>query len=88
MGAALSRNTPAYYVKLAVMAAIMAVFRFLPLPPGLSGEGLAVVGVFFGVLYGWLFIDMVWPSLAGILVLGLVLPAVRLCLQKSSAWSD
>ena len=74
MDAALSRNTPTYYVKLAVMAAIMMLFRHLPQPPGLSAEGLAVVGVFFGVLYGWLFIDMVWPSLAGILALGLVLP--------------
>lgn len=70
----LSRNTPKYYIKVLIMVGIMALFRLLPPPSGLSADGLAMVGVFFGVLFGWLFIDMVWPSFIGLAALGLTLP--------------
>ena len=55
------------------MLAVMLVFRFIPPPQGLTAEGLAVIGIFFGILYGWLFIDVVWPSLLGLVLLGLTL---------------
>lgn len=73
MSFAISKNGPKFYVNLAVMALIMVVFRFVTPPDGLTSAGLAVIGVFFGVLYGWMFIDMVWPSLIGLVVLGMTL---------------
>ena len=36
-----------------------------------GGTGL-FIGVFLGVLYGWIFIDIIWPSIAGLLALMLV----------------
>ena len=33
---------------------------------------MRLVGVFLGVLYGWVFIEIVWPSLAGLLAMMLV----------------
>lgn len=34
---------------------------------------MAVIGIFFAVLYGWLFLDIVWPSLLGLVALGLAI---------------
>ena len=31
-----------------------------------------LIGIFLGVLYGWIFIDIIWPSIAGLLALMLV----------------
>ena len=73
MSAALSKNTPKSYLHLGIMLAIMFIFR-LPVPPeGLTAEGMAVIGIFFAVLYGWLFLDIVWPSLLGLVALGLAI---------------
>ena len=71
---AISKNGPKFYLNLVAMILIMFVFRIITPPEGLTSEGLAVVGVFFGVLYGWLFIDMIWPSFMGLVVLGMTLP--------------
>ena len=74
MSFALTKNEPKFYVNLAIMILIMVGFRFITPPAGMTADGLAVVGVFFGVLYGWLFIDMIWPSFMGLVVLGMTLP--------------
>lgn len=42
-----------------------------PLEP-LTPLGMGIIGVFLGVLYGWIFIDIIWPSIAGLLALTLV----------------
>ena len=42
-----------------------------PVEP-LTPLGMRLVGVFLGVLYGWVFIEIVWPSLAGLLAMMLV----------------
>ncbi len=33
--------------------------------------GMKAIGIFFGVLWGWVFIDLCWPSLLGIFAVGL-----------------
>ncbi len=42
-----------------------------PIEP-LTPLGMSLVGIFLGVLYGWIFIDIIWPSIAGLLALMLV----------------
>ena len=34
--------------------------------------GMKVLGIFTGVLYGWIFIDLIWPSIFGFVALGCV----------------
>ena len=61
-----------YFVHSAICLAIMfGVGRIPPLEP-LTPLGMNLVGVFLGVLYGWIFIDIIWPSIAGLLALMLV----------------
>ncbi len=46
--------------------------RLLPPVPPLTPQGMALIGIFLGVLYGWIFIEIIWPSLAGMLALVLI----------------
>ncbi|MDO5537708.1 MAG: SLC13 family permease, partial [Desulfovibrionaceae bacterium] len=38
----------------------------------LTPLGMNLLGIFLGVLYGWVFIEIVWPSLAGLLAMMLI----------------
>lgn len=37
----------------------------------ITESGMKVLGVFVAVLYGWIFIDLIWPSIFGFVALGL-----------------
>lgn len=53
----------------------------LPAPAPLTALGMKVIGIFVGVLYAWVFIDIIWPSLVGLLaimLLGVMKPVVLL----------
>lgn len=54
------------------MICIVIGFRYIPYSAPLNEQSMAVLGIFFGMLYGWLLIDMVWPSLVGLILLGCV----------------
>lgn len=61
-----------YFVHSIICLVIMFGFgQLTPLEP-LTPLGMNLIGVFLGVLYGWIFIDIIWPSIAGLLALMLV----------------
>lgn len=67
----LSKNKTSYYIHTIVMLAIIAIFYlFVPAVSPLTPLGIKVLGVFCAMLYGWLFCDVVWPSLFGLVMLG------------------
>ena len=45
--------------------------QLTPIGP-LTPLGMNLIGIFLGVLYGWIFIDIIWPSMAGLLALMLI----------------
>ena len=47
--------------------------RFIPAPAGMEQSGMAVAGIFAGVLLLWLTVAIDWPSLLCIGALGLSL---------------
>lgn len=63
------------YIKLMVHLAVMLLitfgFRVIPAPEGVTPYGMAVAGVFFGLVYGWTFLDIFWTSLLGVFLLAL-----------------
>ena len=61
-----------YYVHTAICLIIMFGFGQLPPVAPLTPLGMNLIGIFLGVLYGWVFIEIVWPSLAGLLALMLI----------------
>ena len=62
----------AYFINSAVCLLIMFGFGQLPAVEPITHLGMTVIGIFLGLLYGWIFIGIIWPSLAGLLALMLV----------------
>lgn len=68
-----SRGTsPLYWIHSIICIVIMLGFGQLPPFPPLTPLGMNLIGIFLGVLYGWIFIEIVWPSLAGLLAMMLI----------------
>lgn len=65
-------NSASYYVHTVICLVIMFGFGHLPPLDPLTPLGMNLIGIFLGVLYGWVCIEIVWPSLAGLLALMLV----------------
>lgn len=66
-----------YFFHIIVFLCITFLFGKLdPIAP-LTPFGMNTIGVFLGVIYAWVFIDIIWPSMVGLLALMLldVLPA-------------
>lgn len=60
-----------YLIHCIVMVAIAFVFRLLPCPGTVTPYGMAVLGVFVSLIYGWTFIDLLIPSLFGAVALAM-----------------
>ena len=66
-----AKSQTGYYVNSAIVVLIMFCFGFLPSFGGITEMGMKVLGIFLGVLYGWIFVGFIWPSLLGMFALGL-----------------
>lgn len=60
-----------YYIHSVICVLIMFGFQFIPpFISGISETGMQVLGIFLGMLYGWTFVEMIWPSLLGMIACG------------------
>lgn len=59
------------FMHLCISFVIMLAGSFLPAPAPVTRMGMQVIFVFIGMIYGWCVSTMMWPSLLGILMLGL-----------------
>lgn len=67
-----SQATPLYLFNCAVSLTMMIGFKYIPASEPLTPLGMEVIGIFIGMLYGWLIVgDLFWPSVAGMVLLGL-----------------
>ena len=62
-----SKNT-AYYINVSVGLAFMLFFRFLPPLTPITGVGMAIIGIFIGLIYLWITVDSIWPSALALLL--------------------
>lgn len=69
----LTNLTPVKVVHIVISLAIMILFKFVvPASDPLTPLGVEVIGIFLGMLYGWLIAnDSFWPSIFGLILLGL-----------------
>lgn len=73
-----------YSVHALLCLLIMFGFGRLPAVSPLTQLGMQLIGIFFGLLYGWIFVGNIWPSLAGLLALMLVVGMKPKALLNSS----
>lgn len=69
----LTTLTPAYIVNSLIAIGIMLGFKYVITPTEpLTPLGVEILGIFLGVVYGWLVVgDIFWPSLFGLVFMGL-----------------
>ena len=60
------------YIHVAVIVFFMFFFQFLPQIGTITPLGMRILGIFFGVIYGWSTMDFIWPSLLGLFSLSLL----------------
>lgn len=71
MSGAIKGKHTAYWVNTAICILIMLLFGRLPAPAPLTALGMQIIGIFLGMVYGWITVGTHWPSLLGLLMLGL-----------------
>lgn len=54
-----------FYLKVAIMFVIMAVFWNIQPFGQITPMGMKILGVFIAVIYGWITLDIIWPSMIG-----------------------
>ena len=60
-----------YYIHSLICVVIMFGFQFIPpFTDSITQTGMDALGIFLGVLYGWTFVSMIWPSLLGMVACG------------------
>ena len=56
---------------MAIVVAIFVIFLLIPAPAPITEAGMAVVGIFLATLYLWIKVDIGWPSLLFVGVVGM-----------------
>lgn len=67
---ALSTKARSYYINSAISLLIIAAFYAAPAPEPITRTGMCVAGIFVGVIYAFSTVDVIWPALLGIVLLG------------------
>lgn len=58
-----------YVIHTLIMFGITFGFRLIPPPGTVTEYGMAILGIFFGLVYGWTFLGLLYPSLFGAIAL-------------------
>ena len=67
----MSTNTKKYYLKSLIGLTFMFGFRYLPPIGPLTSLGMQVTGIFIGLIYLCCVVDIIWPSMIGLIALGM-----------------
>ena len=66
------KTSRSWYIDMAIVIAVYALFQFvIPAPAPITKGGMGVVGIFLATLYLWIKVDIGWPSLLFVGVVGL-----------------
>ena len=66
------KETAKYYINVLISLIFVFCFRFIPAPAPITEQGMMVIGIFIGVIWGLATCDVVWPALLGMVCLGFV----------------
>ena len=67
-----TKLTPSYLIHSFYMYCTDGWGWFLPPIGGITPYGMDILGIFLGSIYGWVFVDFIWPSFFGMLMLVVV----------------
>lgn len=58
----MSNKDVKYYVNSAICLALMLGFGYLPPLAPITPLGMQILGIFLGMVYGWIFVGIPWPA--------------------------
>ncbi len=64
------KYTPAKLINSAIAICLMLFFGSLPPIGGITPLGMQILGIFLGAIWGWCTVDLVWPSVLALTLLG------------------
>lgn len=73
MSSNIQKTAFSHYIHYIITAIIIFGVRLLPPADPITEEGMVLLGAFIGAVYGWSFIDMLWPSMLAFFSMGLQL---------------
>lgn len=68
---ATSGNKPIEFFHAIIVFILMFCFQLIPAPAPITHYGMQVIGIFIGVIYGWSFCGLMWPSLLALVAMGI-----------------
>jgi len=68
MMSANNKSNVSAYIHTVVCIGLMVGIGFLPTFGSVTEAGMKVLGIFVGMMYGWIFCGYIWPSLLGMLL--------------------
>jgi len=77
-----------YFINALISVAIMSLFRYIPPFGEMTPLGMQILGIFLGVLWGWIKCDMVWPSVLAFVFLGFTEYTKNVATAVTSAFSN
>jgi len=66
-----SRKKSFEYLHVLIVVLLMFMFGFIPAPAPITAYGMQILGIFIGLVYGWTFCGLAWPSILALIALGL-----------------
>ncbi len=60
------------YIHLGIMLLITLLIGICPTIGSLTPLGMRTLAIFIAVLYGWMTVDLIWPSIYGFVMLALL----------------
>ena len=60
------------YIHLGIMLLITLLISICPTIGSLTPLGMRTLAIFIAVLYGWMTVDLIWPSIYGFVMLALL----------------
>lgn len=65
----MQKNIVGYWIKIVIMMALFFSGWIFPEGEIITALGMKVIGIFMGMMFGWIFLDLIYPSFIGMLVL-------------------
>ena len=59
-----------YFANSIISVAIMVLFRLIPPFGAMTPLGMALLGIFVGLVWAWVTVDMIWPSVLALALVG------------------
>ena len=69
MNAEVKNDRASYWIRVAIWLALSVMGWLLPAGEIITPYGMKVVGIFAGLMFGWICLDLIYPSLLAVILM-------------------